>query len=50
MKPNNTVEDMWLRNQTENQKQKQNAQTQYADGMQILFVLYMAQLEPMFQQ
>ena len=41
---------MWLQAQTANQKLKQNALTQDADGIQALSVLYMTQLEAIFQQ
>ena len=41
---------MWLRFQTANQKLKQNAQTQNADGMQAFSVLNMTQLEAKSQQ
>ena len=45
MKRNNAGKSMWQRSQTANQKFKQNAQTQDADGMQAMSVLYMTQLE-----
>ena len=44
IKPNNAGKDMRLLTQTENQKFKQKAQTQDADGTQALLVLYLAQL------
>ena len=50
MKPYNAGEDMWLRAQTANQKLKQNAQTQDADGMQAMSVLYMTLLETVSQE
>ena len=41
MKPNKADKNMWLRDQIANQNQKQNAQTQDADGMQAFFcVIY----------
>ena len=41
MKLNNARKNMWLRAQTANQKFKQNAQIQDADGMQVFFsVIY----------
>ena len=42
--------DVWLRAQTANQKLKQNAQTQDADGMQALSVIYITQLDAISQQ
>ena len=50
MKPNKAGKDMWLRSQTAHQKLKQKAQTQDADGMQVLSALYMAQLEAIPKQ
>ena len=41
---------MWQRPQTANQQLKQSAQTQDADGMQAMSVLYMALLEAVCQQ
>ena len=41
---------MWLRVQTASQKLKQNAHTKDADGMQALAVLYVTQLEAVYQQ
>ena len=41
MKPNNADKNIWLWAQTANQKLKQNAQTQDADGLQAFFcVIY----------
>ena len=48
MKRNNADKDMWQRAQTANKKFKQNAQTQDADGMQGMPVLYMIQLEAIY--
>ena len=45
MKPSNSGKDMWLQAQTANQKLKQNAPTQDADGMQALSALYKTQVE-----
>ena len=50
MKPIMTGEDMWLQAPTANQKLKQNAQTQDADGRQAMSVFYMTQLEAISQQ
>ena len=50
MKPNNAGNDMWPQAQTTNQKFEQNSRTQDADGMQALFVLYITQLEAIYQQ
>ena len=50
MKPNNAVEDMWLRDQTKNQKVKRNTQRQDGDSIQAFSVLYMTQLEAVAQQ
>ena len=50
MKPNNAGKGMWLRAQTANQKSKQNVETQDADGMQALSVLYMTQLKAISKQ
>ena len=50
MKPNNAGKNIWLRAQTLNQKLKQNAQTQDADGMQALSVLNTTKLEGISQQ
>ena len=50
MGPNNACEDMWLRAETTNKKLKHDAQTQDADGMQVMPVLNMNQLEATFQQ
>ena len=44
MKPNNAGKGIWLRAQATNQKLKQNAETQDADGMQALSVLNITQL------
>ena len=41
MKPNNAGKIIWLRAQTLNQKLKQNAVTQDADGRQVIFLCYM---------
>ena len=41
---------MWQRAQTSNQKLKHNAQTQDADGVQTMSVLYMILLEAVSQQ
>ena len=41
---------MWQRAQTANQKLKQNVQTQDADGMQVIPVLYMTPLEAVLQK
>ena len=41
---------MWLRAQSANQKLKQNTQTQDADAMQAMPVLYMTLLEAVSQQ
>ena len=40
MQSNNAGKNMWLRAQTANQKLKQNAQTQDADGMQDFFLCH----------
>ena len=40
MKPNDAGEDMWLGAGTANEKLKQNAHKQDADGMHALSVLY----------
>ena len=45
MKPNNAGKNMWLRAETENQNQKQNAQTLDADGMKTFSTVYVTQLE-----
>ena len=45
MKLNNAGKVMRQRAQTSNQKFKENTQTQDADGMQAVSVLYMTQLE-----
>ena len=50
MKPNSAGENIWMRAQDLNQKFEQNAQTQDADGIQALFVLYLPQLEAVTQQ
>ena len=50
MKPNNAGKEIWLRARTENQKLKQNAKTQKADGMEAFSVLYMTQLKAISQQ
>ena len=47
-KPNNAGEDMWLRAQIANKKFKPDVQTQDTDRMQFSFVLYMTQLEAIF--
>ena len=40
MKPSNAGKDMYLRVQTTNQKLKQHARTQYANGMQAVSFCY----------
>ena len=50
MNSNNVGEDQWQRAETATEKGKQNAQTQYADGMQALSMLYMRQLEALSRQ
>ena len=42
--------DMWLRTQTANQKLKQSATAQYADGMKTLPVLCMNKLKAISQE
>ena len=50
MRPNNAGRDMWLEAQTTNQNVKHNPQTQDADVIWELFVLYMTRLEDLSQQ
>ena len=50
MKPNNEGKDMWQRAQPVNQYLKGSAQTQDAEGMQVMSVMYMTLLEAVFQQ
>ena len=45
MKPNKARKHMLLRAQTVNQKLKQNAQTQDAEGMQTFSAIFLTQLE-----
>ena len=49
LKPNNADKDLWLRTQPANQKLKQNAQTQGADDMQGLPMLFMKKLKAISQ-
>ena len=49
MKPYNAGEGIWLRAETANEKVEQNAQTQYADGIEPKSVIYVTQLEAMSQ-
>ena len=49
MKPNNASKYIWLRSQAANQKLNQNAQTQDAEGIQAISVLYMTQLDAISQ-
>ena len=50
MSRNNAGKDMWLRAQTANQKWKQKIQTEDSNGIQVLSVVYMTQIEPICQQ
>ena len=45
MKPKNASEVMWLRALTVQENMKQNAQTQNADGMHSIILLYLLQPE-----
>ena len=50
MKPWNACKGMWLWAQTAKQKLKRIAQTQNADGMQVMSELYIRVLEAASQQ